>query len=139
MTLNNSQEQALEERRLKCWDLRVAGHTLREIAQRMEVSPGTVHNYIVAVLERLRAETDEKASQHVAMSLQRLDKAIALVMKRIDSDDEESLDAIDRLDKLEKRRAALLGLDAPAKQELTGKDGGPLNGPVIFVPPDSDE
>jgi hypothetical protein len=32
-------------------------------------------------------------------------------------------------------------LDAPAKQELTGHDGGPVqvNGPVIFIPPPDDE
>lgn len=31
------------------------------------------------------------------------------------------------------------GARAPAKQELTGKDGGPLNGPVIYVPTESDD
>lgn len=31
------------------------------------------------------------------------------------------------------------GARAPAKQELTGKDGERFNGPVIFVPPESDD
>ena len=31
------------------------------------------------------------------------------------------------------------GARAPAKQELTGKDGERLNGPVIYVPPESDD
>lgn len=36
-------------------------------------------------------------------------------------DDAPTLQAIDRLLKIQQRRAALLGLDAPAKQEITGK------------------
>lgn len=31
------------------------------------------------------------------------------------------------------------GARAPSKQELTGKDGERLNGPVIYVPPESDD
>lgn len=40
---------------------------------------------------------------------------------------------------IQERRARYLALDAPARTELTGKDGAPLNGPGIYVPKESDD
>lgn len=40
---------------------------------------------------------------------------------------------------LSKVYADASGVSAPNRQELTGKDGGPLHGPVICVPPESDD
>lgn len=120
----NPTEAAMEERRLKCWDLRVSGWTLRQIAKELGLSAATVHKHIDHVLERTKADCDERAEQHRLMSLQRLDKAIAVLMRRIE-DDDDALEAMDRLDKLERRRASLLGLDAPAKQEIVAAFEGP--------------
>lgn len=40
---------------------------------------------------------------------------------------------------LSKVYADASGVSAPSKAELTGKDGAPLHGPVIYVPPESDD
>lgn len=44
----------------------------------------------------------------------------------------DRLKAIDKLVTVEHRRAKLLGLDAPARTELTGADGTPLLPPEVF-------
>lgn len=115
MPANNSAEAATEERRAKAWDLRVRGKTYREIGSELGVSHVTAWEDVKAIGDRIRSQTDESAEHHRAMQLQRLDKVISVLMPLVDVGD---LDAMDRLDKFEKRRAALLGLDAPAKQEL---------------------
>lgn len=117
MGLNTAESSAIDARREKAWDLRVNGHSLRSIAQQLEVSLGTAHNDIHAVLERTQSEANEDARRHMHLQLARLDKAIAVVMRRIEQDGDDALEAIDKLDKLEKRKAALLGLDAPEKHE----------------------
>jgi len=43
------------------------------------------------------------------------------------------LQAIDRLLKIQERRAHLLGLDAPKRTELTGKDGAAFQPPSLVV------
>jgi hypothetical protein len=89
------------------------------------VSLGTAHKDITAVLERTKADADETAEQHRKMQLDRLDKAISILMPMLD-DPEVALEAMDRLDKLERRRAALLGLDAASKHEVSGPEGAPI-------------
>jgi len=116
MTLNNAEEAAIEDRRQKAWQLRVAGKTYREIAKATGVSTGTAFTDITTVLHRIKAENDETAEHHRAMQLDRLDEAIAVVMPMLRSKDKKlALEAVDRLDRIERRRAALLGLDEPTK------------------------
>lgn len=125
MPSNNSAEQATEIRRLKAWDLRVQGKTYREIGDALGVSHVTAWDDVKQVSERMRSELSESAEHHRSIQLQRLDKAISVLMPMLD-DPDRALEAMDRLDKLEKRRAALLGLDSPAKQELSGPAGGAI-------------
>lgn len=49
--------------------------------------------------------------------------------------DEDSLAAMDRIFRVMERRAKLLGLDAPAKAELSGPDGAPMvpAKPIIII------
>lgn len=138
MAGNTAQDDAIEDRRSKAWDLRVRGKTYREIGAALGVSGKTAHQDCHAVLDRIKAETDDKAEHHREVSLARLDRLTGLLMpvaetldidalkaRIVAGEDSETvllmagkaMDAIDRLDKLEKRRAALLGLDAPAKHE----------------------
>lgn len=124
MTLNTSDEAAIEDRRSKAWDLRVKGKSYRAIAEALEVSVRTAFNDIAAVLERTRAENNETAESHKALSLSRLDRALLVVEGALDAqvfdadgnaDNELKLKALDRMLKIEERRAKLLGLDAPTK------------------------
>lgn len=126
MTLNTSDEAAIEERRSKAWDLRVRGKSYRAIADALDVSTRTAFNDIAAVLERTKAENNETAESHKALSLSRLDRALGIVEQALDAevfdesgnaDNELKLKALDRMLKIEERRAKLLGLDAPTKVE----------------------
>jgi hypothetical protein len=123
MAGNTAEDDAIEDRRAKAWDLRVRGKTYREIGAALGVSGKTAHQDCHAVLDRIKTETDDKAEHHRELQLARLERLTAVLMPMAEGGD---LDAMDRLDKLEKRRAALLGLDAPTRSELTGKDGAPV-------------
>lgn len=117
----------LEEKRHQAWLLRVSGKSFREIGATLGVSVRTAFEYIKHELSRMRADTSELAEDHVNLQLARLDRAMARLMPIIEEGDVElALEAIDRLDKIERRKSQLLGLDAPSKTELTGKDGGAI-------------
>lgn len=129
-------EAELETRRAQVIKLRVDGYGFREIAAKAGISVGQAYNDFKAVMDRTKAEADSTADQERQVSLSRIDRAIKVLVPMIDAADTETmrariasgedaklvmsqaasaLDAMDRLDKLEKRRAALLGLDAPTK------------------------
>lgn len=141
MTLNNSEEVAIEDRRSKAWLLRVKGKTVRQIATELGVSVGTAHSDLAAVMERTRSESDDRAETHRALSLARLDRALDTIEEALraqvpakdpenpdsaSADHDMRLKAIAGLLKLEERRAKLLGLDAPTKQEVSGPEGAPI-------------
>lgn len=126
MTLNNSDEAAIEDRRSRAWELRLKGKTVRQIATELQVSVGTAHGDIAAVLERTKEENDDRAETHRTISLARLEKALGVVEQALDAqvfdelgnaDNELRLKALDRMLKIEERRSKLLGLDAPTKVE----------------------
>jgi hypothetical protein len=104
-----------EQRQYKAFQLKVDGLSIHEIALRLGCSVGTVHSDIWAVREELAENTQKLAAREREVSLARIERAIAGIMDRVDDGDS---DAILSLDRMEKRRAALLGLDAPTKQEV---------------------
>jgi DNA-binding CsgD family transcriptional regulator len=129
MALNEADKAIIEDRRSKAWELRLKGKSTRQIALALEVSVGTAHSDLAAVMERTKEENDDRAETHRALSLARLDRALdtieaALGANSLGEDDaaedlgadhELRLKALDRLLKIEERRAKLLGLDAPTK------------------------
>lgn len=132
MTLNNSEDAVIEDRRSKAWELRLKGKTVRQIAAALSVSVGTAHHDIAAVLDRTKEENDDRAETHRAISLARLDKALSTIEDALtaqvpakdpehpeaaSADHDLRLKAVAGLLKLEERRAKLLGLDAPTKVE----------------------
>lgn len=74
-------------------------------------------------LEKLRDEIADDAGAVRTLELERIDRMLLGIWTRAAQGD---YSAIDRVLKLMKRRADLLGLDAPTRTELTGKDGGPI-------------
>lgn len=136
MPPNNSADQVAEIRRLNAWNLRAQGKSYREIGAELGVSHVTAWKDVEAFHEAEANSIREEAKHHIAMALQRNDRVIAVLQPLAESGD---LEAADRLDKFEKRRAALIGMDAPDRKEITGKDGERLNGPVIYVPAESDD
>lgn len=112
--MNAPEELAIETRRSKVLELQIAGKSYRQIAEELDVSLGTVASDMKALVERAKSENDERVERERMLSLARNGRALGKVLPLLD-DDETIKDAVDALDKLEKRRAALLGLDAPTK------------------------
>jgi hypothetical protein len=116
-------ELAIERRREQTTKLRLAGWSIRDIAGHLKCSVGTIHSDLSEVLLRTQDTTDDAVKKDRALSVARLDKATKGIWPQVESGE---VDAVDRLVKLEARRAKLLGLDAPTRQELSGPGGGAI-------------
>ena len=110
--------KAAEEQAL-CFDLRLAGHSIRAIAEMVtahfgyNISKSTVHNRIEAeIAERIQP----RAKALREMELARLDGYLTTIAPRIAAGD---LQAIDRALRIAERRAKLLGIDSPIQVEQT--------------------
>jgi len=114
-----SQMIVAEERRVKVLEMRVAGHSLREIAGETGTSLTTAYNDIRKVFARIKDEANETAEDEIRLDRIRLDRATKAVWLRVVGGD---LAAIDSYVKLRDARARLLGLDAPKR--LSHEFGG---------------
>ena len=119
----SAEKGAILQRQLQALDLRKAGFTFREIADKLDMSLGQAHKYVHDELKNLAAQALDSADELRQMELERLDMLIkglepmAAVGKP---------DAVSAYLRVMERRAKLLGLDAPVRQEVTGADGGAL-------------
>ncbi len=107
-------EVVRETRRAEVVRLRINGYVYRDIAKELGINEATAYGDYSAVMERTRAVANATADDERRVSLGRIERAMRVLMPMVDAGD---LDAMDRLDRLEKRRSALLGLDAPSKIE----------------------
>lgn len=73
--------------------------------------------------DKLRDDGGDLAAQALRLDLERLNVAEDLVMSEIRAG---NLQAVDKLTTLQARRSKLLGMDAPAKKEVTGPNGSPI-------------
>lgn len=115
--------------------LRREGHTIREISRRLGCSVGRAHQLIQ---EAIAAIPQENAEAVRVLELQRIDRMLRGLCRRREVDEDGRVTgrpglaylgepkAVAAAVKLMERRAKLLGLDAPSKVELAGKDGGPI-------------
>jgi hypothetical protein len=112
---------SLADRQRRAVDLRSAGATYQQIAQALGYAgTGSAWKAVHAALRRQEYESVAELRQ---LQGDRLDTALRAVWPRVVTGDDG---AIATMLRIEKRRAALFGLDAPTKQEITGRDGGPL-------------
>ena len=130
-----AEEAATLERRKHALDLRKAGFTYQEIADRLKVVVSTAHKDVTSELKRLAKETLESADEVRQLELGRLDMLLKGLepMARVGKSD-----AVNAYLKVMERRAKLLGLDAPVRQEHTGADGGAIKTYVTFNPDEWD-
>lgn len=133
LNVSTAEEDRISLRQAEACGLRVKGHTYREIATKLEVSVGQAHADVHAAMAETLKLGAEDAEMERWIQLRRLDGALKTVNEVLDAevfgesgerDHELRLKALDRLVKLEERRAKLLGLDAPAKQEIDAKVTG---------------
>ena len=83
-----------------------------------------------AVSRELKAITREPAEEVLRLDLERLDKMWGIHYLNAQAGDAMALSSCMRI---MERRARLLGLDAPSKNEVTGKDGSPIAPPVFNI------
>ena len=109
----------IQVRRQKALQLKRDGWGYEAIAKKLKVSVGTAHSDVSALLDELAENSQDLARKERALQLDRLDIAIKAIMAKVRKGD---YDAIHRMERLEKRRADLLGLDAPTRvqAELSG-------------------
>jgi hypothetical protein len=152
-----SKKLAMEERLERELTLRRRGASYRQIARDVNTSAATVHRDIVGELARLARKNEGKTAEWRELELQRLD-ALDVVASNIlatrhitvsngrvvidprtaqpFTDDDVTLRAIAALLRISERRARLLGLDAPTKQEISGSGDSPLEIVVTRVAAD---
>ena len=106
----------------QCYDLRMQGLSIREIARRMHFSVGTVHNRLN---DEINKRIAPKSDMLRVFELDKLDDLEArLISERNHIEVGENPDAIVKLANSQvntmARRARLMGLDAPEKVAISG-------------------
>lgn len=113
---------AAKVRAAKAMVLRMEGISFPEIAKQVGYnSRQAAHD---AVKRALDSVIREPAQDLIKLDLERLDVLWQIQYLNAQSGDVQAMAACM---KIMERRAKLLGLDAPAKQEIAGKDGSPIS------------
>ena len=123
------------ERKRQALDFRMAGMTFQQIGDKLGITKQAAHTLVVAAMDETREKIAESAHQVIAMELERLDSLWRTVYPQAK---QGNLGAIDRSLRIMERRARLLGLDAPAKADVTS-GGEKLKGYINFSPEEWDK
>jgi len=122
---NREQQVKAYERQQEALSLRLVGLSYDAIAERLEFANRS--GAFRAVQAALKKTLQEPADELRTLELERLDSMLLPMMAQAKKGNQG---AVDRVLRIMERRAKLLGLDAPTKQEITGAGGGPQH--VIF-------
>ena len=115
-------------RAAKALELRMEGMKFDDIAN--ELGYNSKQAAFDAVSRELQAITREPAEEVLRLDLERLDRMWGIHYLNAQAGDAIALSSCMRI---MERRARLLGLDAPSKNEVTGKDGSPIAPPVFNI------
>jgi len=115
---NAKRKVSAAERKRQALDFRMAGFTFQQIGDKLGITKQAAHHLVVEALEETRAKIAESSEQVMQMELDRLDSLWRTVYPQAK---QGNLGAIDRSLRIMERRARLLGLDAPAKTDVTSK------------------
>lgn len=120
-TRRSAAEIAILERRAAALEMRKQGMTYQEIGDQFKFTAQRAH---FLVNEAIKALKTEAAADVIALELARLDDLQSAQWEAAISRGDPK--AAETILKIMERRAKYLGADAPAKSEITGKDGGPV-------------
>lgn len=123
---NNTNDEAIKLRRVKAIELRVEGKlSMRAIANELGVSPATIYKDLAAVIREECEGVADLVKTAREVEAQRLDLWTAKCMAMLDaaSDCEDQVKILSQLTRISERRAKLMGLDAPIKQEIDATIG----------------
>lgn len=115
--------EAIIHRQRSSYMMRLAGASYDDIARAQGVSRTTAFLDVRETQRAIDAEAYEEMALMRAQSAARLDMMLFAVLPMARKGDYKSIKAALAI---EKRRAELLGLDAPRKFEHTGENGGPI-------------
>jgi hypothetical protein len=110
--------------RLAAFDLRRQGYSYREIAKRVGYADDSgARKAVNSTLARLTKEVNESAEEMRAIETERLDQILTSIWPKALNGE---LLVIDRCLRIMDRRAKMWGLDTPARVEMSGPDGAPI-------------
>lgn len=105
-------------------ELRKAGASYDQIARQMGYAQKSgAHHAVMRALKAALQARDESAAEMREMEAQRINAYLLGIYQKATHGDPR---AIEVALKLSERMAALFGLDAPVRRELSGPDGGPI-------------
>lgn len=107
------------EREKIAMQMRLGGATYEQIAKKLDVSTAAAYKIISRVIKRNRDAADESCEQVKEVELARLDVLTQRMMQEIIDKKGDAMAATDRVLRIMQRRAALLGLDAATKTDVT--------------------
>lgn len=118
-----SEKGAILERQVQALELRKAGWAFHDIGDRLGISTSQAFKDVSAQLKQLAALALDNAEELRQLELERLDMLIKGLepMARVGNPG-----AVNSYLRVMERRANLLGMDAPVRQEMTGAGGGAL-------------
>ena len=112
----NAQKITTAERREKALKYRKAGMTYKQIGEQLGISFQAAHKLVISALDEITKKINEEADQLRTLEVERLNTLfLSMYNKAIKGDH----GAVDRCLRIMERRARLLGLDAPTKQDVT--------------------
>lgn len=114
------QEAVVRERHALALEMRKFGYSYEQIAEHFETTPASARGLVKTALEHAIKEPGQEV---IDMELQRLDQLYRAAFGAVANGDTS---AVNQCLSIMQRRAKYLGLDAPDKKEVTGKNGGPL-------------
>ena len=116
--LNEVRVAERETRRAKAWAMRLEGNTVRQIAEKLNISVGGVALYLQETMAELRADSLESATEWRQIQLDRLDAMIGAwhPVSQTPSDPEAARGAAIVIRAIE-AQSRLLGLFEPAGAE----------------------
>jgi len=103
------------ERERAALELRKAGATYRAIGEALGITPVGAYRAVMRAIAKLNARVLEEAEAVRRLELERLDDLLLAMWPQAKKGNQG---AVDRVLRIMERRARLLGIDAPVKQEL---------------------
>lgn len=112
---NSRRKIEAAERRRQCYELRLRGKRVDEIARELGCSMAAVSTHLTKYREELDAASREDAATIRKLEIERLDHYIDKLSPKIEEGNEK---AIQTALQAQQRRAKLLGLDAQVTSQL---------------------